>query len=111
MACRSCGKDSIQVGGGFHVVWNACTIYERLVRTLQFVIAFAHTKDYIPDAIYLVVECINDSQPLKYKSEQKIEMATCQSMRKSLAATTFNRNLASKLSNYRQRTLTVQVRN
>jgi len=45
MACRSCGIDSIQVCGGFHNVWNACTIiYERLGRTLQFVSAFAHTK-------------------------------------------------------------------
>jgi len=45
MACRSCGKDSVQVSSGFHDVWNACTIYEMLVRTLQFVSAFAHTKD------------------------------------------------------------------
>ena len=64
MACRSSGKDSVQVRGGdrlecLHLVREA----SKNTAICQF---FCTYKRYTQDAIYLVVECINGFLSLNY---------------------------------------------
>ena len=61
MACRSRGKDSIQVRGGFHVDCLECLhLIRETSENTAICQCFCTYKRYVQDAIYLVVECINE---------------------------------------------------
>ena len=61
MACRSCGKDSEQVRGGFHVDrLESLHLVREASENTAICQCFYTYKRYIQDAICQVVECINE---------------------------------------------------